>query len=106
MADVLGMKKRQVLDRIQQLRDANILADAKDLTAYTDATSSMKRNMHCLMRFIEIEKFLWKAITETREIYHIKELNESAKKEGIAKCSPDAINRIIEKLEQWKNRIV
>ena len=95
MADVLGMQKSDVLARVQQLRDANILSDSKDLTAYMDESRSTRKNMNALLQYIEIERFLFEQITEDKEIYNVKELNETAKEKCSKKCSPDAINRVL-----------
>ena len=95
IADDLGLEKEQVLHIIQMLREAKVLADAKDLTAYVEESGSLGRAINTLNCFRDIEKFLLKEIPEEHTVINVKEFNELAEAEGVKKVNPDRIRTII-----------
>jgi ATP-dependent DNA helicase RecQ len=95
IADDLGLEKHQVLHSIQLLREAKILADSKDLTAYLDETGSAVRSMHTLASFRALEAFLLSKIPEEKTVVHIKEINECAEAEGLKKVTPNRIQTVV-----------
>lgn len=95
ISDDLGMEKRQVIHIIQTLREAKVLADAKDLVAYMDGGSSFNRAIHTLHEFRELECLLLEEIPEGQTVLNIKELNEHAEAKEIKKASPDRIRTLM-----------
>lgn len=95
IADHLGMDKEQVICIIQKLREAGILADAKDLTAYVDEASGLQKSLNMLHIFTRLEEFLLEKLSEKETHVSVKQLNEEALEEGIQKSSTDRIITII-----------
>ncbi len=92
ISDDLGIKKEEVIYIVQLLREAKVLADAKDLTAYVDDNNSMINNFH---KFKKLEKFLLEYIPDEKSVQNIKELNEQAEQAGIDKISTKHIKKIL-----------
>ena len=95
IADDLGLEKRQVVHIIQTLREAKVLADAKDLTAYMEESGSPMRALNILDGFRELERFLLKVLPDEQEVLNVKELSELAEEQGIKKGSPDKIRTVM-----------
>ncbi|MDE7300256.1 MAG: ATP-dependent helicase, partial [Lachnospiraceae bacterium] len=98
VADHLGLEKSEVLRMIQKLREAQILADAKDLTAYIDETGDLQKMLNVLRMFGQLEAFLFEKLEEQEEIISIKQLNEEAQAGGLKKSS---VGKIICVLNFW-----
>ena len=82
ISDHLGVVKEDVIRIIRLLREENILADAKDLTAFIKKNESQNRSLQILEKYVLLEKFLLKQLTDDEEEFSIKELNELAEAEG------------------------
>ncbi len=95
ISDDLGMPKDKVLHLIQLLREAKVLADAKDLTAYMEERGSLGKALLTLTYFRELETYLIEQLQDQPMVLNIKELNELADASGIKKTSPDRIRRIM-----------
>ena len=95
ISEHLGIKRDEVINIIQKLREANILADAKDLVTYIDDHNSMARALQIFNNFRDLERFLLKAIPLETNVLNIKELNEQAEIQGIKKVNPNNIRKII-----------
>src|SRR5690606_27018352 len=76
ISDHLGIVREEVLNIINLLREENILADTKDLTAYIKKGESKNRSIHIVDTFSRIENFLLPIIDEQEKVFHLKELNE------------------------------
>lgn len=102
ISDMLGIEKSDVIDTVTALRKENILADAKDLTAYIKYTDKQNKTKNIFHKYIKIEKFLLSYFCEEEKTYcvgekeqwvNLKELNEKALKQGIS-SSVSAIKTI------------
>jgi len=94
ISDQLGMKKEDVLRSVGLLREAKILGDTKDLTAFINTEGRKQRALNQFKWHKELEAFLLDTILEDG-VVNIKELNEAAEKEGLKKISIDKIITIL-----------
>ncbi len=95
IADHLGMEKETVIWLVDKLRDAGVLADDKDLTAYIDETSGLQRELNQLHIYTQLENFILQKLAENETDFSIKKLNEEAQESGIKKSTTDRIVKII-----------
>ena len=95
ISDHLGIVKDEVINIIHLLREANILADTKDLSAFIKRGENKNRSIQQLNIFGKIEHFLLGTISLEEKIYHIKELNEAAELAGCEQVNPDKLKTII-----------
>jgi ATP-dependent DNA helicase RecQ len=80
ISDHLGIVKEEVINVINLLREENILADAKDLTAFIKKADNKNRSLTIVEIYGKIENFLLPVLKEEERIFHLKELNEEAEK--------------------------
>ncbi|PQZ99032.1 MULTISPECIES: RecQ family ATP-dependent DNA helicase [unclassified Paenibacillus] len=107
ISDHLGMNKKDVIRIIQLLREENILADTKDLTAYIKSRNQISSSMATLNRFKRLEVFLRHQLEDEGEhLLHLKELNEQAESDGIKRVSIDTIKIILNiwAIQYWIKR--
>ncbi len=106
ISDHLGIVKEQVIEIITLLREANILADKKDLLAYIHKDAKIKTSIGIVSTFAKIEKFLLKKIQTDKTTLNLKELNEEALKEGIKGINPQKINTVFNywAIKNWIKR--
>ncbi|WP_053405831.1 RecQ family ATP-dependent DNA helicase [Persicobacter sp. CCB-QB2] len=104
ISDHLGIVKEEVINIINLLREEDILADAKDLTAYVPVKNAQRGPTALLKSFSKIELFLSKQVSQEEQILHLKNLNEEAELADIKEISPQRIKTI---LNFWaiKNRV-
>lgn len=106
ISDHLGIVKEEVINIVNLLREEQILADAKDLTAFIKKGENINRSSNIVDTFSKIEKFLFQAFEETEKIVHIKELNENADLNGLKDVTPVKIRTIINfwAIKNWIKR--
>lgn len=95
ISDHLGIVKEEVIQLIQLLREEQVLADAKDLSAFIKRSEHKNRSLQLLQSFLELESFLYKKISEEEQVFHLKELNEEAEVMGYAQVNPNKIKTLI-----------
>lgn len=98
IADHLGVEKYQVVALIQKLREAQLLADSKDLTAYLDDSNTIHKYLNSLLIYQRLEEFLLDRLSSKENVFSIKELNKDAQESGIKKSSTE---KIITLLNFW-----
>ncbi|NTV66615.1 MAG: RecQ family ATP-dependent DNA helicase [Chlorobaculum sp.] len=98
ISDHLGIEKGEVISIVNLLREENILADTRDLSAFIKKGENVNRSLNIVEGFRKIESFLFSEIEEQVKIYHIKELNEKAEANG---CGDVAISKIKIVLNFW-----
>ncbi len=108
ICDHLGIVKEEVINIISLLRQENILADTKDLTAFIKYGENKKRSIEIVETFSKIEKSLLGVIHEQPETFDIKELNEYVEYEGCADVTPNKIKTVINfwVIKNWIKRKV
>jgi len=106
ISDHLGIPKNEVLKVITLLRDINILADNKDLTAFIKKDDTINRSLNILTSFAKIEKFLISTLDTIDRVYNLKELNESALEQGCYNVRPSKIKTVLNfwAIKNWIKR--
>lgn len=106
ISDHLGIVKEEVINVINLLREEKILADAKDLTAFIKKGENINRSLKIVEAFGSIENFLLTRFEEEEKLFHLKELNEGADKEGVKDVTPDRIKTIVNfwAIKNWIKR--
>lgn len=106
ISDHLGIVKEEVINIISLLREENILADAKDLTAYIKRGENKNRSFSIVDTFSKIENFLLPHFEEQEKVIHIKELNEKAEDIGLDEISINKIKTILNfwSIKNWIKR--
>jgi ATP-dependent DNA helicase RecQ len=98
ISDHLGMVREEVINIVNLLREEQILADAKDLTAFIRKGENKNRSLSMVNAFSQIENFLLPLIDEQEKIFHLKEINEEAEAQG---CEEVNIHKIKTILNFW-----
>jgi len=98
ISDHLGIVKEEVLKIIRLLREEQILADTKDLTAYIRKTENKNRSLNIIENYIRIEQFLLPLFEEQEKIFQFKKLNEDAELSG---CTDVCIHKIRTIINFW-----
>lgn len=106
ISDHLGIVKEEVINIVNLLREENILADAKDLTAFIKKGEYKNRSLSIVNAFIKIENFLLPLFEEKEKTFHIKELNEEAEEKGCEDVNTNKIKTIINfwAIKNWIKR--
>lgn len=106
ISDHLGIKREEVINVVNILREEKILADSKDLTAYIGRGTKKNRSMTILESTSDIERFLASEFDLEKKAFHIKELNEMADERGCKSVSPNKIKTIINiwTIKNWIKR--
>ena len=95
LADNLSMDKRDVINCVNLMRQAGVLADTMDMSAYIYSGDSENRALKILNQFAKLEKFLLDQFSEEEKEYNLKELNEAAQNTRIAFSNVKRINTVL-----------
>ena len=95
LADMLGLTKKEVIHSVNQMRQAGILDDSQDMTAYIQASDTVNKSMQVLDRFAKLERFLFSNFTEEGCELNLKNLNETAQAAGIGYSSVRRIRTLL-----------
>ena len=98
ISEHLGIVTGDVINVVNLLREENILADTKDLTAFIKKTDNRNRSLSIVEAYSKIENFLLPIFNEEERVFHLKELNEEAEKNG---CDGVNTNRLKTILNFW-----
>jgi ATP-dependent DNA helicase RecQ len=106
ISDHLGIVKEEVINVINLLREENILADAKDLTAFIKKADNKNRSLAIVEIYGKIENFFLSVLKEEESIFHLKELNEEAEKNGCECVNTNKLKTIINfwSIKNWIKR--
>ncbi len=106
ISDHLGIVKEEVINIVNLLREENILADAKDLTAFIKKGENKNRSLNIVDAFCKIENFLLSELEEEEKKYHIKELNEKAEAKDCVDVNISKIKTVINfwAIKNWIKR--
>lgn len=106
IADQLGMEKEKVIRIVELLREENILAQTKDLTAFIKRGENSNRSLSIAEGFSKLENFILSKLKEEAAVYHIKEINEQAMEAGIQDSSVARLKTILNfwAIKNWINR--
>ena len=95
ISDQLGIVKEKVIRIISLLRDEGILADTKDLNAFIRKGENSNRSLNIAGSYGKLENFLATVLSEEREDYHLKQINEEAIQHGLKDSTPLKLKTII-----------
>ncbi len=95
ISDHLGIVKEEVINIVNLLREENVLADAKDLTAFIRKGENKNRSLQTVGAFAKIENFLLPLIDEQEKTFQLKELNEDVEEQGCEDVTPGKIKTIL-----------
>jgi ATP-dependent DNA helicase RecQ len=103
IAENLGIVKEDVFRAIQLLKDENILADTKDLTAFIKRGENSNRSLQILQTYKQLEEFLLTQFSQEDTTYNLKELNEHAIDASCSDAAPNKINTLLNflKIKNW-----
>jgi len=106
ISDQLGIVKERVIRIIELLREEQVLAQTKDLTAFIKKGESSNRSLAIAESFRKIEDYLFSEIKDGGKTHHLKEINEKAASLGIKDCSPVKIKTLINfwAIKNWIKR--
>lgn len=106
ISDHLGIVKEEVIDIINLLREENILADAKDLTAFIKKGEQKSRSLQLVESFGSIENHLLGVLEEEEKSFHLKAMNEEAEQHGCVDVSPQKIKTLLNfwAIKNWIKR--
>ncbi|MGI6659014.1 MAG: RecQ family ATP-dependent DNA helicase [Dethiobacteraceae bacterium] len=110
IADQLALTKAVVIETINLLRQADILADDKDLQAYIKETDKVNRSLQIFHDYCSIEQYLLDIVAEEEATYNIKEINEAIEKNYCPTVTPHKIYKLlnywaVKKLIKYKKSI-
>lgn len=95
ISDHLGIVREEVINIINLLREENILADAKDLSAFIKKGDNKNKSLRIVEKYSKIENYLVGLIEEQEKTFHIKELNEEAEDIGCVGVNTSNIKTIL-----------
>jgi ATP-dependent DNA helicase RecQ len=98
ISDQLGIEKKEVIRIIELLRDAKILSDAKDLTAFIKRSDSANKPLSLLEQFCKQEEQLLSLLDEGDGSYFLKDFIENFIQAGLRDSS---LNRLKSILNFW-----
>jgi len=84
ISDHLGIKQQDVIHTIELLRGEKILADTRDLTVSFSSDQTKTKASKILEEFVRLENILIEQIDQQDQVVHIKALNETAIRSGVA----------------------
>ena len=95
LSDHLGVVREEVINIVNLLREENILADAKDLTAFVKRGVNSNTSKKIVDAYGQIENFLLPLFSEEERHMNLKELNEGAEAAGCRESTPGKIRTLI-----------
>jgi ATP-dependent DNA helicase RecQ len=106
ISDQLGIHKDAVIRAVELMREEQILANAKDLTAFVKKNEVVGKTLNVIEKFRTIEERLIELIDEGEKSYNYKELNEALIQSGIKDCTLNNLKVIINfwSIKNWIKR--
>lgn len=106
ISDHLGIVREEVINIINLLREENILADAKDLTAFIKKGENKNRSQIIVENYSKIENYLHPLFDEHEMTFNLKELNENAELKSDIDVNVNKIKTIINfwTIKNWIKR--
>lgn len=95
LSDMLGIEKADVIGAVNLMRQANLLADSQDMSAFIRRVDSQNKSAQIFEKFSKLEGFLLSQLTEEGNSFNLKELNERAQDAGIASSSVKNLRTIL-----------
>lgn len=83
LADKLYMDKKDVIGCVTLMRQAGVLADSMDMSAFIYSGDNENRALRILENNTKLERFLLEQLSDEEKEYNLKQLNEAAENDGI-----------------------
>jgi ATP-dependent DNA helicase RecQ len=94
ISDQLAIRKKEVLEIIELLKQENILDNFKDITAYIGSRDS-SRSIGQVERYCQLEKSILTQIEEQQSVYNVKELKQQSEASGCKEVNVDKIYTVL-----------
>ena len=95
LADILGLRKDDVISVVERMRQEGILADTKDITAFVVDGDTARKSRSLLDRFARLEGFILKQFNGGSLKISTKQINDNAVKGGIESSTEKDIRTIL-----------
>lgn len=95
LADILGMKKGEVISAVGRMRQEGILADSKDISAYMQDVGTERKTIQTIEYFGRLEEYILKEIPDDKLYTSYKQLNDNAIRTGHDKSTDKNIRTLI-----------
>lgn len=95
ISDQLGIVKDEVIRIIELLREENILAHTKDLTAFIKRSENVNRSLNILKGYSQAETHFLKTLKNEEFGYNLKNINEQCIELGATDCNLNKLRAII-----------
>ena len=96
LADILGLTKIEVVSAVERMRQAGVLADSRDISAYLQESGATDRKPKTsLDRFSKLERYILDHIPEEVSRISYKQLNDDAIKSGLASATEKDIRTLL-----------
>lgn len=89
LADMLGIEKASVIESVNLMRQAGLLEDTNDMSAYIRQFDTQNKSGHVLERLLRLEDFLLSILPDEGMSASLKELNGRAAEEGVRSTVKD-----------------
>ncbi|WP_118953012.1 RecQ family ATP-dependent DNA helicase [Taibaiella helva] len=106
ISDQLGIVKEEVIRAVELMREEEILAQTRDLTAFIKRTESANKSLAIVDNFRKQEELLWTQLKEGEVAYHLKEIIELFIQSGIKDSSLNKLKTILNfwAIKNWIKR--
>jgi ATP-dependent DNA helicase RecQ len=106
LSDTLGIPRGEVIQLVQHMREAQILADAKDITAFVRKSEKAGQSLKRVKQYAQLEQFLHDRLEESETTYHLKEIHQQYTEQGHEEVGPTALKTLINfwSIKQWVKR--
>ena len=95
LADTLGIEKKDVIRAIDLMRQAGVLEDWRDMSAYILESDKEHAATLLLKHFARLEKFFLSQLSDAECDFNFKKLNELAQDEKIPNASVERLRTLI-----------
>ena len=96
LADILGLTKAEVVSAVDRMRQAGVLADSKDISAFLQESGATERRPKtALERFSKLERFILEHVPDEVVRLSYKQLNDDAIRSGLSSATEKDIRTLL-----------
>lgn len=95
LADVLGIRKKEVVSAVERMRQEGILADTKDLSAFLTERDSERKSRAQLEKYAKLEQYLLGQLSKDVVRVSSKQLNDNAVNSGLVSSNEKDIRTLL-----------
>lgn len=89
LADILGIRKKEVVSAIERMRQEGILADTKDISVFLTENDSERKSRIQLEKYAKLEQYLLDQLSVDVVRISSKQLNDNAVNSGLTSSEKD-----------------